>query len=546
MDDLLLAKFDLEQFQWKYFHTGDGADAHIRLLAGGERTHDIMNRHVQGDQTLFFAVYVDLTSAHETEKIIDTCRDTWKWLRYYVPIIACTISVDDADSGYLEYHSPTPSGVEEWVARTFIVHDQQVLDLNELRTQVGQTRIPSATGDQTWLHFVANASVADDAITRVGFLFQSHHAPFDGPGIKLIFSRYLNQVAGSLGTSLPHDFVWGSEVHNLTPCVYNILSTLEPCPIPPHSGEQPSFDKPYYQSMQTIYSGVLKASQNAYGFRPRARDTRWPFCQRDEIVLSKRESDLILKRLKDALPHQRPYTVTHLVHAALAMVVVSDNPPEKNDLESFLNNYSLVDCRSRLKEPYSQPTHEGYPGYAIGITMMRIPVSIFCSSSGEPLPLNRDLLFKAMDAICGSYNNQRGIPAPLSCMAQLGQIMSVSMKDAAVANLLPPNQCYMLSSDGVGERYLQPTYADQSGKTVLTVPKFFSSLNRNDPGPFFRVSSWKGLIELSADFNSNIVSKQEVRHHLTEWREFILLITQDAEDLGNSAFSSSTGRLGIP
>lgn len=546
MDDLLLAKFDLEQFQWKSFHTDDGAEAHIRLLAGGECTHDIMNRHVQGDQTLFFAVYVDLTSAYKRTKIIDTCRDAWKWLRYYVPIIACTISVDDDDAGHLEYHSPTPSGVEEWVARTFIVHDQQVLDLNELRTQVGQTRIPSAAGDQTWLHFVANASVADDAITRVGFLFQSHHAPFDGPGIKLVFSRYLTQVASSLGSSVPCDFVWGSEVHNLTPCVYNILSALEPCPIPPHSGEQPSFDKPYYQSMQAIYSDVLKASQNAYGFRPRPRDTRWPFCEREEIVLSKRESDMILKRLKDALPSQRSYTVTHLIHAALAMVVMSDNPPEKNGLESFLNNYSLVNCRSRLKEPYSQPTHEGYPGYAIGITMMRIPVSIFCSSSGELLPLNRDLLFKAMDAIRDFYDDQRAVPAPLSCMAQLGQIMSVTMKDAAVVNLLPPNQCYMLSSDGVGERYLQPTYADQSGKTVLIVPKFFSSLNRNDPGPFFRVSSWKGLIELSADFNSNIVSKQEVRHHLTKWREFILLITRDAEDLGNSAFSSSTGRVGIP
>ncbi len=203
MDDLLLAKFDLEQFQWKCCRTDDGAEAHIRLLAGGERTHDIMNRHVQGDQTLFFAVYVDLASPYERAKIVDICRDAWKWLRYHVPIIACTISVDDDDTGHLEYHSPTPSGLEEWVARTFVVHDQQVLDLNELRTQVGQTRIPSGAGDQTWLHFAAHASVADDAITRVGFLFQSHHAPFDGPGIKLVFSRYLTQVGSSLGSSCP-------------------------------------------------------------------------------------------------------------------------------------------------------------------------------------------------------------------------------------------------------------------------------------------------------------------------------------------------------
>ncbi|KAG7447560.1 uncharacterized protein BT62DRAFT_918842 [Guyanagaster necrorhizus] len=520
-DDQLLAKFDLEQFQWKCLHTDDGAEARIRLLAGGECAHDIMNRYVQGDQTLFFAVYVDLEYAFARAKIIETCRNAWKWLRYHVPIIACTISVRDDNYSYLEYHSPTPSGADEWVGRTFVVHDQQVLDLNELRTQVGQTRIPSSAGDQTWLHFVTHASAADDTITRVGFLFQSHHAPFDGPGIKLVSSHYLTQVARSLDSSTSYDIAWGNEVHNLSPCVYNILSAVEPRPIPPHSAEQPSFDHPYYQSMQTIYSGVFKASQLSH-------EGRIPMGSGDVPETS---AGLSVRCLAS----------NPLSHAALAMVVMSDNPPHKNDLESFLNNYSLVNCRSRLMEPYSQPTHEGYPGYAIGMTMMRIPVSMFCSSSGELLPLNRNLLFKAMATIRELYNHQRAVPAPLSCMAQLGQIMSASMKDAAVSDLLPPNQCYMLSSDGVGERYLQPTYADHSGKTVLTVPKFFSSLNRNDPGPFFRISSWKGVIELSADFNSNILSKDEVRHHLTKWKKLMLLITRDAQD--EITISGTTGRL---
>lgn len=54
--------------------------------------------------------------------------------------------------------------------------------------------------------------------------------------------------------------------------------------------------------------------QNAYGFKPRKGDSGWPSPLREELVLSKAESDAVLKYLKGIVPKDgyKDFTVTHL------------------------------------------------------------------------------------------------------------------------------------------------------------------------------------------------------------------------------------------
>lgn len=40
------------------------------------------------------------------------------------------------------------------------------------------------------------------------------------------------------------------------------------------------------------------------------------------------------------------------------------------------------------------------------------------------------------------------------------------------------------SGDGIGEKYLEPEYKDPDGQLVISVEDYFTSLNRNDPGPY--------------------------------------------------------------
>lgn len=41
---------------------------------------------------------------------------------------------------------------------------------------------------------------------------------------------------------------------------------------------------------------------------------------------------------------------------------------------------------------------------------------------------------------------------------------------------------------------------------------------------FFRLSSWGGVIDLGADYNSNIMKTEDMMNYLNQWKRFLLLI----------------------
>lgn len=114
------------------------------------------------------------------------------------------------------------------------------------------------------------------------------------------------------------------------------------------------------------------------------------------------------------------------------MVAIFDNPPTPEVSSQFLNNLSLIDCRKRLKEPYS--SREGYPGYALGVSMARLPVSIFLGADGKPFPSDERLLATTLKAVQDIYTAQKTTPAPLSYMGQASEIFCEGIKQALVSN----------------------------------------------------------------------------------------------------------------
>ncbi|KAJ8495122.1 hypothetical protein ONZ45_g13002 [Pleurotus djamor] len=368
----------------------------------------------------------------------------------------------------------------------------------------------------------------DGLVKKFGFLFHTHHAPFDGDGLKVIVNMYLTQLAKSLS---PRDtpqppLQWGSEGVNLAPAVFNILLPSVPQPILPGAPEEPSFSHPYYGTLGAILQILGEGMNSPYGFKPRNPDPGMPTHSREEVVFTADESAKILAalKLKGSSDATKAYTVSHLAHAALAMTTIADNPPSAEAASQFLNNQHLRDCRAFLVEPYS--SRDGYPGYALGVGGIRIPVSLFLTADGKPLPLNKSTLVGVMKAVRDLYAAQKALPDPISYMG-LGSIgFAQTLIAGYKANMIPPNNCYSFSSDGVSEKWLNHEYTDSSGASVLTLPKFVMSLNRTDPSPFFRITSWKGVLELSADFNSNLVSVDEAKVYMNNWKKFILLATE--------------------
>ncbi|KAF7334312.1 hypothetical protein MSAN_02393000 [Mycena sanguinolenta] len=286
----LLTKYDFEKFTWKALTATDGSQYFARLLAGAELVQDLYNRFEKGNETLFFGVFLDLAHPHpESASIVGAARAAWLSLRYQIPIIATVIEVGKDDVPMLKYRVPNVNQVEEWADRTMRAHHRPALDLGRLREELGGQKIPSPEGDQTWMHLVLGAADSTIPVSRIGFIFHTHHAMTDGNGCKIIVNRYLAQFAAQLTATkrvVASDLAWGSEVENLTPAIFNVLGSSEPIPIHPSSDEVPTFAHPLYATLGAEIQVIGQSLQNQYGFKPRAADPGWTNAQRLELTFS--------------------------------------------------------------------------------------------------------------------------------------------------------------------------------------------------------------------------------------------------------------------
>ncbi|KAF9494103.1 hypothetical protein BDN71DRAFT_1507998 [Pleurotus eryngii] len=511
MAEQILAKFDSTRFLWKEFPS-EGTVS--RILGGGELVRDVNNRHMKGEQNLFVGAHVNVSATVSGSQLTNAARATWLWLRYHVPVIATSIVPDDEGTSRLVYKPANEAEVNEWASRTFIVSQHPQADAEPLRLKLGEEKISSEDGLQTWAHLVLTPGSDRDPITKFGFLVRTHHAPFDGVGLKILLNRYLIQLAKHLGsTDVPQSpLQWGSEVANLLPAVYSILLPSVPRAIPSDSSEEPSSTHPYYGTMGAMLQSIGEAMKPSPG--------------REVLFFSASESAQLLASLKPSAKVDvgKAYTLTHLAHAALAMTVIADNPTTADASSLVLSNLHLRNCREFLVEPYS--SRDGYSGYALGVSHLSVPVSLFITADGKPAPLDKQTLVKAMKAVRDSYEQQKALPDPINYMGQASLIFTQNIIAGAKANMLPPNNCYAFSSDSISEKQLDSSFADSSGKAILELSDAFISVNHIEPAPFFRVSSWKGIIELGADYNKNLISAAEVKVHMENWKRLMLLATR--------------------
>ncbi|KAJ7621281.1 hypothetical protein FB45DRAFT_928857 [Roridomyces roridus] len=511
----LLTKFDYDKFIWRQSSANESQHFQ-RALAGSEVVQELWNRVDKGHQTLFFAVHLRLATPQSEAAIQEVARRSWIHLRHQTPIVATTCGLDENEFPLLKYAVPDVNQVREWAARTLIVHTQATIDLNGLREELGYQKIPSAAGDQTWMHLVVASSSTE--VEEIGLVFHTAHAPTDGNGAKIILHGFLSEFAKQLGsTASEEQLIWGDEIQRLAPALFTVLNADEPLLIKPGSNEEPSFAHPAYGTLGAAMQSIVQSMQNAYGFKHKEGDkSPWPAYHRAELVFGEQESKSLLGYLQD-----QPYTMAVLAHAALAMVVVHFNPPSVESAGHTLSNWTMLDVRHRLKEPFS--SRHGYTGYGIAPPRFSLPLSLFFSDE-TLLPLDKAMLLKLMDDARERYKLQRELPPGYFPLA--AELFVAQMKMGYAANMIPPNQCYSFSSDGRGENKLDLTYKDKSGKAVFEITKFWTSVSHPYPAPYFRVSSWQGVIDLGADYNENLTLREEVNRWLAKWREFMLLFVQ--------------------
>lgn len=106
------------------------------------------------------------------------------------------------------------------------------------------------------------------------------------------------------------------------------------------------------------------------------------------------------------------------VNAAVLLVTALDNPATSStSADTAFAFYGLVDARSRLASPYS--ARGGYPGYCLGISLIRVPWSSLPPTLTQSGDGAVDALLTVARTLKDEYTKARGRHSLLAVQAQM-------------------------------------------------------------------------------------------------------------------------------
>ncbi|KAF8581965.1 hypothetical protein K439DRAFT_1653936 [Ramaria rubella] len=488
---------DYTRFQWR--PSPDDCRLYIREAAGGEAIEDVWNRFKNGEQTLFFGLDLRLQQGIHSQSLLSHGRTAWAQLRFAVPTVAARTAYDTAGNTLITYRAAeSESEVDAWAKRTLRL-SEDTRGLDHVRYELGKVHIPEENGDQTFLYIVPGADEKTYSL-----LLHTSHIPFDGAGSQILMNKFLiflsHAIAGDIESSTLN---WGTEAKNLLPSVSEVLGPEEL-----RDGEQ------FMNTLGSIMGELGAAMPRQYGFKQRSigpgPNSRLGY------DFSAEESKKILNAARNL-----GFTINHVAHAAISIVAALDNPRTSGTSEdkAFVF-YGLVDARKRLTVPYS--ARDGYPGYCIAMSAIQVPLHLCPSDPFSSAKELRESMLRIAPVLKTQYLKQKAYPSLLAMSTQQVEMMLAGMRAGD-----PPPPPWMgpwYTSHGIVETYLDAVHTDRAGGQVLEITDIMLSLNKTDPGPFFRTLSWRGRLKLSVDTNEVAMPPDVVQRFMDKWVEILRML----------------------
>ncbi|KAJ7743645.1 hypothetical protein B0H16DRAFT_1008716, partial [Mycena metata] len=303
------------------------------------------------------------------------------------------------------------------------------------------------------------------------------------------------------GSSPPDlELKWGDEYTNLPPAAGRILGPNEVV-----EGAQ------YVETLNSVMSGFATAMTRGHGFKFRGIIGPGP-TRRLGLSLSVDETAKFVEFVKS-----NDLTVNPVVHAAIMMVCVLDNPPTADSPnDAIVVSLSVANARYRLQPPYSE--RDGHPGFSLCGSAITVPLSILQT----PNKSEKEQLTETAQAVRAEYLRQRAFPSLLAITQQQAEMMLPVLKNANpdAAPFMGP----FYVGDGRGEDYLDRAYPGADGNDVLHLDEFILSLNKTEPGGAFRAFSWRDRLYLSVDYNEHTLAREVVQTWMDKWAELLRLV----------------------
>ncbi|KAI0068647.1 hypothetical protein BV25DRAFT_20689 [Artomyces pyxidatus] len=480
----ITAPVDWSKYKWRA--SPDDPTHYSREAAGSEVIEDVWHRFVHGEQFLFHGTNLTFNAAISPEDLLAHTRKAWVALRFTNPLIGAHTEYTEANVPLITYRSEADvQKVEAWAQRT-VKLASNVKDIDELRFELSKVTLPDSNQDQTFVHILQYSE------TKYGFLLHTSHIPFDGSGVNIIINSLLAKIARSLGGK-EETFQWGTEAVNLPLVSHDLIEVKE--------------DSEFHETLGSVLGDLATHIPKRHGFKERSigpGPTR-----RLGFRFSAEESQKILDGIKQA-----GFTVNQFLNAALTIVAYLDNPPASpSSSDGVFVYYGLVDGRKQLPS-----AHRRHPGYSLAVSGLYVPVKAVgeAIAQGEKHALHETAkIMRTQYLRQAAYKNLLAVQAPF---------IDIFLTDLRRGIIPPPAMGPSYAGDGVADDYLDGEYKDDAGVVRITIDNMFVSLNKTDPGPFFRAYTFKKQLNLSVDYNEHAMPRDVVQGFLDKWAELTRLI----------------------
>lgn len=480
-----------DRFNWKALRPDDPS-YYTQLTFSGGTYEELLRRFSNGEQVLFFSTEVTFTNHISSTDLLASARETWEALRFDVPTIAAQTEFDvDSWNVTMSYRlAKSSKEVKEWAKRTVRLGEGSK-DLSVLRYELGKKMIPEENGDQTFLYVLPTSE------SSYGFLLHTHHTPFDGIAVQIIMNDFLTRLVKSIGSSVTSSdsLPWGTENKNLLPPTSAILGPAE------------AIEGPIYQKGLGMIIDSFVALQHKIGFK--VRNIGPGATRRTHSSFSEEETMKFVEAVRTL-----GFTVNEIAHAAIWVVCYLHNPTtEATPPNALYTCLGLMNCRDRLLSQYKD-----YRGYCLGIQGIAIPASVIASAASKG---ENQQLIEVARAVKVEYEKWKANPSILSGQPDAGHVIIQATKAAGAP---APDVGLRFSGDGVVDNYINRTLKGPDGQVAATIDDLFMSLNDNNPGPFFRIFTWRGRLRLSVDSNEYAVPNDIVQGFVDKWASLLRLL----------------------
>ncbi|GJJ08072.1 hypothetical protein Clacol_002279 [Clathrus columnatus] len=390
-----MTSFDQNHGKWREDHEVPGR--FIRECVGAEIMLDIWNTQYHGSGNMFLGLYIKLENPLGASEFITYLREAWKSLRWEIPTIAlqvyhAPVKRDSLPKPYMVYDVvKSSSEADDWAKFTALLMEGYK-DLDDLRYHIGQDPLPPT--DFIPQTFVYALQTSPDSF---GILIHTSHAISDGNAIKIVGNRLLYHLANYIEDSdyqklESKKIQWSSESVNLVPVMSGVIQNYEPAvkdssgniikeEIPGEIREGPAYDKTLAEVMDGLNKGLTLAHPFKSIIHP-IFDVRKqnPRSHRVYYTFTLEESEKIKAACKPTRSMPEKLTSLNMketVNGALGLVTILDNPPQKYS-DAMLFFWGAIDPRKKLISRYRD-----YPSFAIGLSALLLPVSLYEKFSHE-------------------------------------------------------------------------------------------------------------------------------------------------------------------